>query len=190
MGTPATLCRTLDRDDLIRAPLPAASTMAVQAPILCAPATDSGREPPVSSGGGPCSAPLHAPSTAPRMPLQNAYPDSAMVRTGFMECQGSRARVPATDPVARDRIDGYGEMAERFKAAVSKTVVGASSTVGSNPTLSAIRRTRNAPDQPLLRPARLSQCGEVPEWPNGHDWKSCRGRKSLAGSNPALSASV
>ncbi len=93
-------------------------------------------------------------------------------------------------PVARDRIDGYGEMAERFKAAVSKTVVGASSTVGSNPTLSAIRRTRNAPDQPLLRPARLSQRGEVPEWPNGHDWKSCRGRKSLAGSNPALSASV
>ena len=33
---------------------------------------------------------------------------------------------------------GWGEMAERFKAAVSKTVVGASSTVGSNPTLSAI----------------------------------------------------
>ena len=29
-------------------------------------------------------------------------------------------------------------MAERLKAAVSKTVVGASSTVGSNPTLSAI----------------------------------------------------
>ena len=32
-------------------------------------------------------------------------------------------------------------MAERFKAAVSKTVVGVSSTVGSNPTLSANRHT-------------------------------------------------
>ena len=30
-----------------------------------------------------------------------------------------------------------GEMAERFKATVSKTVVGFFSTVGSNPTLSA-----------------------------------------------------
>ena len=48
---------------------------------------------------------------------------------------------PALTP-ARDRIDRYGEMAERFKAAVSKTVVGASSTVGSNPTLSARHRTR------------------------------------------------
>jgi hypothetical protein len=31
------------------------------------------------------------------------------------------------------------------------------------------------------------QSGEVPEWPNGHDWKSCR-QQCLAGSNPALSA--
>ena len=81
-------------------------------------------------------------------------------------------------------------MAERFKAAVSKTVVGASSTVGSNPTLSARHCTRYVPDGSLLHPARFSQRGEVPEWPNGHDWKSCRGRKSLAGSNPALSASM
>ena len=29
--------------------------------------------------------------------------------------------------------------------------------------------------------------GEVPEWPNGHDWKSC-GQQCPAGSNPALSA--
>ena len=81
-------------------------------------------------------------------------------------------------------------MAERFKAAVSKTVVGASSTVGSNPTLSARHRTRHAPDAGSYHPARFMQRGEVPEWPNGHDWKSCRGRKSLAGSNPALSASM
>ena len=36
------------------------------------------------------------------------------------------------------RISALGEMAERFKAAVSKTVVGSYSTPGSNPGLSAI----------------------------------------------------
>ena len=54
-------------------------------------------------------------------------------------------------PTARDRIDGQGEMAERFKAAVSKTVVGASSTVGSNPTLSA--KCHNIPCAGWLAPA-------------------------------------
>src|SRR5579875_1213440 len=31
--------------------------------------------------------------------------------------------------------------------------------------------------------------GEVPEWLNGHDWKSCNGDNSFGGSNPPLSAS-
>ena len=79
----------------------------------------------------------------PRGPLTrpgcrwNSFANTAMVRMGLMECQGNDDRPAAADAGGHDRISGYGEMAERFKAAVSKTVVGASSTVGSNPTLSA-----------------------------------------------------
>ena len=58
-------------------------------------------------------------------------------------------------------------MAERLKAAVSKTVVPVSGTVGSNPTLSATSMQWDGRGG--------VGNGEVLEWPNRHDWKSCRG---------------
>lgn len=39
----------------------------------------------------------------------------------------------------------------------------------------------------ILR-ARLTIPGQVPEWSNGHDWKSCVLQKGTEGSNPSLSA--
>ena len=131
-----------------------------------------------SSKGGPLQSPCLAalPQNAPGTPLEDRF---ANYCDGTDEINGvSRERCPAFGkPALPAMIESTGRerWLRRFKAAVSKTVVGASSTVGSNPTLSARYCTRHAPDEPLLRPARFSQRGEVPEWPNGHDWKSCRG---------------
>ena len=84
---------------------------------------------------------------------------STIVRSGFEGCQGNHASfrsryapIPEHFPnavVCEERsvnlqwglrvLRNRGEMAERLKATVSKTVVGVSSTKGSNPFLSAIR---------------------------------------------------
>ena len=74
-------------------------------------------------------------------------------------------------------------------------------TVGSNPTLSAKKQAvsgqRSVPttqprkgDWLLTTDYWLLTTGEVLEWSNRHDWKSCVSFLDTEGSNPSLSANL
>ena len=68
-------------------------------------------------------------------------------------------------------LTSCGEVAERLKALVSKTSMGLSLIVGSNPTLSAIRAAVRPLSAGGASPDKTPR-GEVLEWPNRRDWKS------------------
>ena len=90
-----------------------------------------------------------------------------------------RATVPAlrrlTICVYRQPHAVMGEVAERSKAPDSKSGVGV--------TPPGVR----IPPSPQLTIGWCAVSGEMPEWPKGHDWKSCV-PQGTEGSNPSLSA--
>ena len=83
------------------------------------------------------------------------------------------------DRVRRARNLLYGQTYEAFESAPHARASGVS--------VDALARWLSWSQTAQAVMMRWSDNGEVPEWSNGHDWKSC-GQRCPAGSNPALSA--